>query len=278
MNLYVKKANGSKQLFEKEKIIKTCLRMGANRDIANKIAEKIESEIYDGISTENILDRILFLLKEHSTVIKHLLDLRKGLSLMHSKSEFELFVRTLLSENGYEVTPNLILSGRCVEHEVDCIAIKDGVSCLVEAKHHSNYHKPTGLDESRIVRAVLEDVIEGFETRRTKWKIDSAMIVTNTRFSEHAIKYGKCRNILQIGWSFPPFHGLQDMIEEKKLHPITCLKSLRKKTREKLVSAGIITLKQLIDNEPEELAYRTKIPKSSLQNLIKNIKDCTKFQ
>ena len=275
MSVYVTKADGSRQLFDRGKIVKTCLRMGANREIADKISGEIESEIYDGVSTEWILDRIFVLLQEHRPVIKHLLDLRKGLSLMSSKPEFELFVRALLSENGYEVAPNRILRGKCVEHEVDGIARKDGVTYFVEAKHHSNYHTRTGLDESRIARAVLEDVLEGFEIGLNNWEIERAMIVTNTKFSEHAKQYGKCRNILQIGWSSPPYHGLQDMIEEKKLYPITCLKSLRKQAKEKLTSAGIVSLKQLIEREPEELANRTKISKRSLLRLLKEAENCT---
>ena len=275
MSVYVTKADGSRQLFDGGKIVKTCLRMGANREIADNISRKIESEIYDGVSTEEILDRIFRLLQEHRPVIKHLLDLRKGLSLMSSKPEFELFVRTLLSENGYEVAPNRILRGKCVEHEVDGIARKDGVTYFVEAKHHSNYHTPTGLDESRIARAVLEDVLEGFEVGLNNWGIERAMIVTNTKFSEHARQYGKCRNILQIGWSSPPYHGLQDMIEEKRLYPVTCLKSLRKQTKERLASAGIVSLKQLIEREPEELANRTRISKRSLLRLLKEAENCT---
>ena len=50
-------------------------------------------------------------------------------------------------------------------------------------------------------------------------KVDRVMIVTNTRYSEHASRYGKCRNILQIGWSSPINFSLQNMIEEK-----TCIR------------------------------------------------------
>lgn len=167
-------------------------------------------------------------LQRYKPTIQHLLDLRKGLSLMSSKPEFERFVQMLLSEHTYEVTQSQIIKGKCVEHEVDAIAKKDGKTYFVEVKHHVKYHAPTGLDESRIARAVLEDVIEGYELGLNDVKIDQAMIITNTRFSESARRYGGCRNILQIGWSTPPSRGLQDLIEEKKLHPITCLKGLGK--------------------------------------------------
>jgi len=163
MVIMVKKADGSMQPSDKAKIVKTCLRSGANREIAEEIAENIEAKAYNGIETEKILDMIFRYLRKHRPIIKHFVDLRKRLSMLQSKPDFERFVQIVLGENGYKVSSNQIIRGRCVEHEVDAIACKDGVTYYVEAKHHSNYHTPTGLDESRIARAVLEDVKEGRE-------------------------------------------------------------------------------------------------------------------
>jgi nucleotidyltransferase/DNA polymerase involved in DNA repair len=128
------------------------------------------------------------------------------------------------------------------------------------------------LDESRIARAILEDVSEAFESGANKLKIDKAMIVTNTKFSEHAKRYGECRKILQIGWSSPPNNALQDLIEEKKLHPITCLKGLGNKIREKLSSAGIVLIKNLIEENKNELVRKTGISKQKLYLIIEKAK------
>jgi HJR/Mrr/RecB family endonuclease len=217
LGVFVTKADGTRQLFNREKVVKTCSRMGASRKIADEVAEKVEKRLYDGIPTSKILQMTFSLLRKYKPAIRHLLDLRKGLSLMDSKPEFENFVQILLAHNGFEVTPNRLITGKCVKHEVDAIARKDSVTYFVEAKHHVNYHTPTGLDESRIARAVLEDATEGFELGKSSLKIDRAMIVTNTRYSEHARRYGKCRNILQIGWSSPTNLSLQNMIEEKNV-------------------------------------------------------------
>jgi len=274
MIIYVAKADGSRQLFDREKIVRTCLRMGANRHIAEEIADKIETRIYDGIETEEILKKIFRLLRRYRPLIRHLTDLRKSLSLMNPKPEFESYVQLVLRENGYEVTPSQLIRGRCVEHEVDAIARKDDLAYFVEVKHHYNYHTPTGLDESRIARAVLEDVTEGYELGLNNLRIDRAMIVCNTKYSDHAKRYGECRGILQIGWSSPPYHGLQEMIEENKLHPVTCLKALAKETREKLTSAGIILVKQLVEEDPKEIATRTGMPYESLEPMIEKAKTC----
>jgi len=267
MVVMVKKADGSVQPFDKAKIVKTCLRMGANREIGEEIAEKIEAKAYDGIETEVILQMIFSHLRKHRPLIRHFLDLRKGLSLLRSKPDFERFVQIMLIEKGYKVSSNRIIRGRCTEHEVDAIASKDDVTYFAEVKHHLNYHTPTGLDESRIARAVLEDVTEGRELGFNNLEIDRAMIVTNTKFSEHAKQYGECRGISLIGWSYPPYQGLQDIIEEKKLYPITCLKRLKQETMMKLSSVGIVTMKQLVTEEPEDLATKTELERETLETI-----------
>jgi hypothetical protein len=247
--------------------------MGANRRIAVEVADEIEARLYDGISTRKILQMIYRLLRKYKPILRHFLDLRKGLSLMGSKPEFEKFVQILLSHHGFEVSPNQIIKGKCVGHEVDAIARKYGVTFFVESKHHSNYHTPTGLDESRIARAVLEDVTDGFALGKSDLKIDRAMIVTNTRYTEHAKRYGKCRNILQIGWSSPINLGLQNMIEEKKLHPLSCLRDLKSETRLQLVNTGIVLIRQLVEENPSKIAIETGIPQEILKKTIEKAKN-----
>jgi hypothetical protein len=245
------------QVFDKEKVVRTCLRMGANKQLAYEVAEKIERRVYHGISTAKILQMIFQFMRRQKPSVGNLFDLRKGLSLMTSKPEFEVFVQALLARSGFGVSPNQLLIGKCVEHEVDAIARKDGVTYFVEAKHHERYHTPTGLDESRIARAVLEDVAEGFALGKSELKIDRAMIVTNTRYSEQAMQYGYCRNILQIGWSSPADQGLQSMIWGRKLFPLSCLKGLNVDARLRLAMSGIVLFEQIIKEDAKKLAKKT---------------------
>ena len=56
MGVFVTKADASRQLFDRAKIVRTCLRNGASRSIAEEIAEKIEAKLYDGMETRKILD------------------------------------------------------------------------------------------------------------------------------------------------------------------------------------------------------------------------------
>ena len=272
LSVFLTKADGSTQLFDKAKVVKTCLRIGADRQIAVQIADEVDSLVYDGIPTHKVLQITLKLLREHKPTIRHFLDLKKGLSVMNSKPEFEKFVQILLIHHGFEVGPSQIIKGKCIGHEVDAVAKKDGVAYFVEAKHHSNYHTPTGLDESRIARAVLEDAAEGFLRGKSNLKIDRAMIVTNTRYSEHAKRYGKCRNILQIGWNSPKKFSLQSMIEQKKVYPISCIRGLSNQTRIKLVNSGVVLIKQLVEEEPSKLSEETDLSQEFLKRIIEKAK------
>ena len=267
MGVFITKADGSRQLFDSEKVVRTCLRMGVNRKIADEVVGRVEKRLYDGIPTSKILEITFRLLRSYKPAIRHLLDLRRGLSLMDSKPEFEIFVRILLANSGFEVSTNRLLAGKCVEHEVDAIARKGGVTYFVETKHHVNYHTPTGLDESRIARAILEDVSEGFQCGSCNLKIDRAMIVTNTRYSEHARRYGKCRNILLVGWSSPANLSLQSIIEEENLYPLSCLRGLKHKTKTKLINSGIVVIKQLFEEKPSTLARKTGVPKETIKQI-----------
>ncbi len=273
LSVFVTKADGTKQLFDREKVVRTCLRMGASREIADEVAGRVEESLYDGMPTSKILQMILGLLRKYKPTIRHVLDLRRGLSLMDSKPEFENFVQLLLAHNGFEVTPNRLVTGKCVTHEVDAIARKDGVTYFVEAKHHVNYHALTGLDESRIARAILEDATEGFELGICDLKVDRAMIVTNTRYSEHASRYGECRNILQIGWSSPTNLSLQGMIEEKNLYPLSCLRGLKRETKIKLVNSGILLMKQLFEEKPSTLARKTGVQQETLKQIMEKARN-----
>ncbi|MFH7860679.1 MAG: hypothetical protein QW602_01635, partial [Candidatus Aenigmatarchaeota archaeon] len=102
---------------------------------------------------------------------------------------------------------------------------------------------------------------------------DKILIVCNTKFSEHAKKYASCKGIGFIGWNYPEEKGLERLIEEKKLYPITILKDLDEKSREKLTSIGIVLLKQLLEENLEELCKRTKVQKKKLRILIEKAKE-----
>ncbi len=250
------------------------MRLGVSPPNAQQIADKIERKLYDGMPTRRILQMIFTLTRKPQPAVGHLFDLRRGISLMSPKPEFEVYVRALLSYSGFEVQPNVILRGLCGEHEADALAKKDGVTYFVEVKHHQAYHALTGLDESRIARAILEDVTDGYIRGVTNVKIDRAMIVTNTRYSEHALNYGICRDILLVGWASPE-NGIRDIIERGKLYPVSCIRGVKPAVRLRLAEAGIVLIKQLAAQDEGYLQRKLGLPLEAVSMLLKKAKYTT---
>ncbi len=275
MAISVTKADGTKQLFDREKIVQTCLRMGANPQVALEVAKQVEPQLYEGIPTHKILQIIFSLMRKPKPALRHLFDLKQGISRMDPKPEFEVFVRVLLAHSGFQVKPNMILRGLCGEHEADAIATKDGETYFVEAKHHINYHALTGLDESRIARAIIEDLTEGYQNGVTGIKIDHAIIVTNTRYSEHAIKYGGCRGIMQVGWNSPERFSLRDLIEKHKLYPLSCLRGVSTDIRLRLVEVGIVLIKQLLEQDCQYLERKIGLPQKTVLSVMEKARHTT---
>ena len=115
----VTKVNGELQPFDREKVIRTCLRLRCSRENAENVANRIQSKLYEGITTREILRMIYRYSAERRPQVRYEVDLRKAISLLRSKPDFEQFIARLLSEYGYNVTGPQIVRGRCVEHEID---------------------------------------------------------------------------------------------------------------------------------------------------------------
>ena len=126
----------------------------------------------------------------------------------------------------------------------------------------------TGIDVVRNSWAILEDFQNGFKKGLHRFDFSNAIIVCNTRFSDNAIKYAKCQGIHLIGWQTKTL-GLESLIQNKKLFPITVLPNLSKNTQKKLVMARILSIRQLIEIDPSLIAQQTKISQKRVHSLQK---------
>jgi hypothetical protein len=174
------------------------------------------------------------------------------------------------------VTPNPIIRGRCVEHEIDAIARRGNETVLVEIKHHYKCHT-SGLDVVRQIRATFEDITEGFDLGLNSINFNKSMVVCNTKFSDHARRYAKCRNIDHIGWKAPLEHSLDQIIDEKKFHPITLIRNLDKPTEAKLGNKGIVLLRQLTEGNISELSKKTGVKSDVLDRLTHKAKEILSY-
>lgn len=254
--MLVRKAGGSLEEFLPEKIIKTCMRSGLSREQAKTVLTHVTRKIRDKIPTNELLKIILQEIEKLSAESALRYNLRAAVAkLCEEGMIFEKYVQKILESFGFAVEFEQIIKGACVEHEIDLIAKTGGKTIAVECKHHRDFHTYTGLGETLEVWAKLEDINSSRKNR-----FDESWLVCNTKASEHAIRYCRCKGVRLVCWKFSSagFGTLEQMIEQKKLYPLTIFDSVRDKKR--FYDAGIITVKDLVEfvekNSIDELSKR----------------------
>jgi hypothetical protein len=73
-------------------------------------------------------------------------------------------------------------------------------------------------------------------------------VVTNTRFTEDAMAYGKCVNLYLVSWDYPKGESLKDRIDQAGLYPITVSTLLTAKEKQFLLSRNIVLCRELIND------------------------------
>lgn len=263
----VTKFDGRLQPFDRAKVARTCMRMGANRALAEDVAGRVESEAYDGITTKRVMQLIFANLRRRMPEARHRIDLRTAISLLRPKPDFELFAAQILRAYGYKVASNRIIRGKCVEHEIDAVAENGRDVFYVEVKHHQNAHVYTGVDVFLQARATFEDLNDGYRAGTHRTAFTKAMLFTNAKMSEHALRYAECRGIRYVSWDEPRGRGLEDIIDSHKLYPVTLVRGMDAGAMAKLGDAGIVTLLQLAETPEEELLRETRMQRQKLREL-----------
>jgi hypothetical protein len=246
----VTKSDGTKQVFEEEKLVNSLRRVGTKPEVVEEIVDEIEREMWDGMPTADIYSRAFALLKQrhHPTAVKY--SVRRALfELGPDGFPFERFVARIFKLWGYEAITDQTVLGACVEHEIDVVAWKDDELAMAEAKFHNVFGLKSDLKVALYVKARFDDLADtvfDYGGKRRKISLDGRYLVTNTKFTEMATKYGACKGLRMIGWNYPAKGNLHQLIEENGLHPITCLNSLTHQEKKNLIGQGILTCIDLI--------------------------------
>jgi len=272
--VFVLKATGEREPFDREKFIRSVMRGGAPRDVALSILQELEGGLRDGIPTREIYQRASKLLSSYDKRVSLRYALKNSImKLGPSGFPFEDFVGAVLTAIGYDVSVRNVAHGRCVKHEIDIIATKGATSTLVECKYHNFKGVYTGLKEAMYTYARLLDIKEGYAEGHIGAKIESAMLVTNTKFSVDAVTYSECRGIELLGWRHPGENGLETIIDRERLYPVTILPDLRPHEAATLAACGIVLLRDLARFREEDVGDKTGVSKGRVLSLRKEAAD-----
>jgi hypothetical protein len=237
--IYITKTDGKKELFEEDKLVESLKHAGGSDLVIGRIVERVENEMKEGMSTTDIYRHAFGLLREESIPAATRYSLRRALAeLGPAGFPFERFIAEIFKSWGYETKTDQIVQGNCVQHEIDVVAKKPDKLVMVEAKFHNEFGLKSDIKVALYVKARFDDL-------RSVQKLDEGWLITNTKFTEQAIKYAECVGLKMIGWNYPVHGNLHDLVTEAKLHPLTCLSSLSLVQKRSLLSQGIILCKEI---------------------------------
>lgn len=97
---------------------------------------------------------------------------------------------------------------------------------------------------------------------------DVPWIVTNTKYTPDALNYAKSVKMKVTSWDYPFGTSLRDLIEKKKLYPISVLRGVSVKAKEKLFESDIFLIKSLVEMGVDELVQRTGFSKRYLKRIV----------
>jgi len=249
-DIQIIKASGEKVKFSLNKLRGSLKRTGANNATIDQIINIVRDELYQGITTKEIYNRAFALLKKSQPFFASKYKLKKAIyELGPTGFPFERFVSTILKYDGYETTTNRILQGICVTHEIDVVAHKNNETTIIECKFHGEQGLKCNVKVPLYINSRYQDVKAHWNTDKNNGTIlTQGWVVTNTRFTEDALQFGKCANLYLLSWDHPKNNSLKDRIDRLGLYPITVSTLLTNHEKQFLLSRDIVLCKDLIDD------------------------------
>ncbi|MEA3378080.1 MAG: restriction endonuclease [Nanoarchaeota archaeon] len=234
------KANGEKEKFEEKRLLGSLQRAGAEAKTASRVLEKIRAKLYDGISTKKIYRMAFNVLKKIDNPTASRYKIKWAMMRLGKRQgfSFEQYMERLFEKMGYDAETNIIAQGKYITHEVDVTLEKAGERILVECKHRS---KPAIWVHVKTALALHSRLLD------LKEKYDKAILVTNSRFTKHAIQYANGIGIKLIAWDQPANENLKGLIDSYRVYPITVLKSVDDASKRKLLSHKLVVIYDLVE-------------------------------
>ena len=240
------KADGTTELFDSAKLEASLRRAGAGDHTAKRIRNTIESTVVRGASTKEIYARAFAMLRHEARPVAARYSLRRALfEFGPSGHPFEDFVAALFKAEGWNVEWRKQIAGKCIPHEVDIYAERNGEYLAAELKYHNDPNYKTDVKVALYVKARFDDIWQCDPKTAGVCPVDRGFLITNTKFTSQAVQYARCSNIGLIGWSYPAEGNLYDRIVAAGLYPITALTSLRKAEKRMLIDQGVVTCEMI---------------------------------
>ncbi len=249
--IQITKASGEEVPFSEKKLRASLERSGATESQIESVVDDVYNQLYEGIETGKIYRKAYQLLRKKSRSKAARYKLKKAImELGPSGYPFEQFVAAILQQQGFRTEVGVVVPGRCVQHEVDVMADKNGKLIMVECKFHNRPGVKCDVKVPLYIHSRFRDVAMGQNDKKdNRFRDYDGWIVTNTRFTDDAVSYGTCSGLTLLGWDYPAKSSLRHRIGLAGLHPVTCLSTLNRKEKEYLLGHGVVLCRKVPEKE-----------------------------
>jgi len=268
-SIQVTKANGFLEPFSVKKLRASLSRSGADEDAVNHVLLVLESKLYPGIKTREIYKLAHQLLKRKVPGQAARFGLKKAImELGPSGFPFEHLIGELFANQGFKTEVGVIISGKCVSHEIDVVATRGNELALVECKYRNHPGFTIDVKIPLYINSRFQDLLDNGILSGTLSKF-AGWLATNARFSDDAIAFSNCKGIQLLGWNYPEGKALKDWIDKSGLYPITCLTTLTNSEKGFLLEKNVVLVKNLSRNR--NLLEKAGVAQNRIQKVMMEI-------
>ena len=244
---FVVKSHGDVEKINPGKIINSLIRAGATRKQAEKAYNSIKENIHDGTTTKEIHRMAHEFLESMEQRLAIRYSLKKAMMDMGPQGfVFEKYIARILSAYGYRTRVGQVISGCCVDHEVDVVAARHNLVFLCECKYHNHRGTYSDVKTALYVHARFMDIEKAYKKQPGGKNHYQGWLITNTKATMDAVKYASCVKMKIMAWQYPEERNLQYYVEHKRIYPVSIIPSINKKNTHKLFASDIITVQDLI--------------------------------
>jgi len=258
------KASGEKETFNPAKLSRSIQRTGAAKQAVEETVRDVKKKIKTNASTEQIFRLTQSRLARYEPKAAIRYSLKKALfDLGPTGYPFEKYIAQVLQKYEYQTKTNQYIKGKCVSHEVDVLARKDGRMYFIECKYHNHGGGSSNIKVALYTYARyldLKNSLDYWQDEKFSW------LITNTRCSGDCLAYAECVGLKVTAWHYPENGGLEHLIEANEIYPITIFRGLGRHVIERLIEHNFILASDVLKRKGA--LKKTGLPKKIQTKLI----------
>jgi hypothetical protein len=269
----VSKRGGGTENFRVDKFRSSLLRSGADPGTVDIVLDEVLEQVGPRTTTAEIYRLAHARLKRKDDACGMRYTLKRALfRLGPTGYPFEKYIADIFEEYGYRTKVGVTLKGKCVSHEVDVLAVNDSEVIAMECKYHNSRGTTSDIKVALYVHSRALD-LEPILTSSYRGKKFSGRLVTNTRCTADALEYARCAGLNVLSWRYPEGRGLEAMIENRRLYPVTVIYGMQAGLVQKLIGADILLLRDVVALDSRTLQSRLGLAPAKVRALKKRAQD-----